>query len=553
MKIVWSFCLLLFSIALYSQTMTVSDFISARKILTEEEILASIEKKDVKIQLNEIDWAMLRKAGFSEHFLDKLRESGLKNTLQKQDNESSVNHPQYYKITISVRPENAGKVLCTPSPDADGKILCGTELKIHPQPNQSYLFKQWEGDIVGHYPLKLKIRKNLNIVAVFQQPYHESIPPKIEDPAEFKDTRMADHIYDGTVFGAIEGQGINKNWGMEAEVDYKYTYHVHYVSSVTANDGYRIKEKRHFDSVQEMLFLSKYRLNLDLKEEFIAVKEFMKIVEKGLKTTGSILILTPYPGARGIGKILSLAGEMINAGTFLTEEGLNQVQKIRFSQEQIESAFRILGKKNLEKFQNMLSNPNLGAVFGYPPNMKMLEGKTFDLEYEDGIGLIKVDVSDSNQIITSHEKELIQRAFYLSDYYIFRDSDNPKRKINVGDTWNVDAKTIAGVLDPRLKHQAQGNIKLYRDKNQNSDTALFFLKSGKVQMVPIEKGKKIQGEFDFTKGQIFYDLPKQYVKEAYLSGTAKYHEFSIDHLFFGTRFSTQPNITIRYECKCEKK
>lgn len=550
MKTPWAIMFLFFFSSLLYAQMTVTDFLSAKKILNEAEILASLEKKEVVVSLQEKDWDTLREAGFSPQFLERLKQLV---TKQRQTSSNPVPDTKSYKLEITVRPVGAGRVLCTPAPDAQGNIPEGTVVKIHPEPIGAFLFDHWEGDLTGYQPLQLRINRNCRLVAVFQKPYPEAHPPKIEDPEEFKDTRKAGHTYEGTILGLVEGQGQNKDWGMEAEVDYKYTYHIHYVSTVLFNDGYRIKEKRHFDSVQEMLFVSQYRMHLDLTEEFAGVKAFMEFMEKGLKTTGAVLELLPSPGAKEVGKILRITGDGVKMVSFLSEAGLNQVQKVRFSQEQIESALRVIGKKNLSKFQEYISNPKWGAVFGYAPNMKMLEGKTFNLEYEDGIGLVKVEILDSQQILTAHEKELLQRAFYLSDYYIFRDVDNPKRKIQIGEIWHVDAKTLAGVLDPRLRHRAQGNIRLYRASNPDPSTAVFIIKEGNVQMVPLNHSKNLQGEIRFTPDQkIFYDLDKQYVKEASFSAKAKYHQFSSDHLFFGTRFLTEPNITIKYECKCTK-
>jgi hypothetical protein len=272
-------------------------------------------------------------------------------------------------------------------------------------------------------------------------------------------------------------------------------------------------------------------------------------------------LLLNNPKVHAAGLAFKAVGLGIDASIPLLEIGAATVEKVVVDQQQIVSAFEMVesltGKsKWLDQWKQRLTDPNMGRVLGYPSNMKLLEGKTFALEYEDGVGLIKVDIADQDKILTTHEKELLQRAFYLSDYYIFKDCDNPHRQLKPGNNWQVDAKTLAGVLDPRLRHRAEGKISLYREENQTfdgKDTAVFKIDEGTVKMVPVADKKSIAGEVSFSKGQIFYDLGLQYVRKADLSGAAKYRELSSDHLLFGARFFSDPNISMRYECSCQKK
>jgi hypothetical protein len=236
-------------------------------------------------------------------------------------------------------------------------------------------------------------------------------------------------------------------------------------------------------------------------------------------------------------------------------------EKVSVEKQTIENALQKLetvfgNRPFFQGLKEKFSQPTGGKILGYPTSMKLLEGKTFDLEYEDGVGLVKVDVTGEGQILSSREKELLERAFYLSDYYIFRDSSNPKRRIQIGDSWTVDAKNLAGVLDPRMRHKAQGDIYLYRDQNQGDSEqtwALFVLKKGLIKMVDTDSSRKIKGEVELKQGNVLYHLAMQYITKATITGIANYHEISTDHLLFGSRLLTQPRLSAQYECKCRKK
>jgi hypothetical protein len=363
------------------------------------------------------------------------------------------------------------------------------------------------------------------------------------------------------VIGAVEGKGVNKDWGIAGEVEFKYMYHLNYTSDVVSNDGYRIRELRSFDTVEETMLISKYHFHLDLREDFEPIRNMIIQVGETMHFAGTVGECLPDPNCQFIGKIVKNNGKMIRKGVLLVDMGLAVAEKVTLNKQQVEWMFNKLGQtpgaeKIVTKLRERIAKPNLGRVLGYTPALKLLEGKQFELEYEDGIGLVKVDVADKNQIINSRERELLERAFYLSDYYIFRDSDRPRRRLEIGDSWQVDARTIAGVLDPRLRHEAKGRITLSRADNKqydNKDMAAFKLERGKVQMVPPNGPQKIEGEVAFTSGEILYDLELNYVAKSFFSGSAKYREVSTDHMFFGARLASEPHVSIRYECKATSK
>ena len=535
--------------AFSGDVLRVEDLISARKFLGDKAILTTLEQqlsqRAITLVLQEEDFARLKQEGCSDDFLQQLRAILKKHAIPVQPSVPL----KYCQIKVEIQPgDKAGKVIITPAPDAGGKLPEGSEVSLWPQAGAGYIFDHWDGGVSGYYPLKFKLNRALQVIAVFQKNSKLSAqdsPPKIENPKEFKEIRKAGHCYKSQVVGVVEGRGDNKDWIVACEVDYKYVYTLRYSSEVSSNDGYHIHERRTFDSVEEMLLISDQRFKLDVREDTKWLFAFCK-------NLGNAMFLVGDPNVKAWGKAIYLTTE-------LTDIALRQAERIKFDRKLVETVFNSLegafgANEHFKKFKDSVLNTDLGKILGYPPQMKMLEGKTFKLYYADGVGLEDVDVEDGT-LITAREKELFHRAFYLSDYYIFRDQQDPKKVIGPGDTWKVDARTLAGVLDPRARHKVQGTIQLKRGEDQpggGQPVATFDLIEGSVSLLSREDGKKVQGNMAFTKGKIFYDLNKQYVTHATLFGIANYQEISTDHLLFGTRLLSEPRISMEYKCDCTK-
>ena len=535
-----------------AQSWTLEDILEMKAYgVSEGEILQEIDKRGVVVPVNLEIFLKLKARGFSSDFVRKFRL-----LMQRRQAKSptpatatSKKKPKTFLIRTEVRPPGAGKIILVPAPDPQGRVKAGSIVKIKPQAIPPYLFDQWQGDARGYYPLEVKVTSDLHLIACFAKATPPAAPKKIENSEHFRDTRRAGYSYQGKVVGIVSGQAQNKDWGLASSVYYKYLYSLEYRSRVMANNGYRIREYRTFDSVRQMLLLSRYRFHLDIGED-------MAWLTSALKDLGSIM--------EGVGLIsdkrIALAGKILKVSVSLGEKVVAFCEKVSFKQSQVQSVLEklqpVFGQRSsFKNFKRKFIDPAIGQVLGYPPQMRLLEGKTFVLEYEDGVGLVTVSVLDKDKILTVREKELIQRAFYLSDYYIFQDRHHPNRPLRIGDIWEVDARTLAGVLDPRLRHNAKGIIQLCRGANIDSpgkSLASFTLLKGTVKMAAIDSGQKLVGQADFDHGKIFYDLPLRYVTEAELSGTLNYRRVSQDHLFFKARLASTPKVEIRYQCHCAR-
>lgn len=539
------------------QARTFNDIIEMKEYgVNEEEILKDIEKYNIDVPVNKEVFFKLKNEGFSTNFIRRLRQmmekkkgKKAKEKIDKPFSKVKPKKGKYYTLSVKISPPGSGSLLMYPKSKRN-HFPEGTLIRIKPRPVYPYYFSHFTGDIKGFQPVAIKLSRNINVTVHFKKSAKVDPPPKIEDPKEFKDTRKKGYLYKGEVVGIVQGRGINKDWGFANEAEYKYIYQLEYTSTVLSNDGYTIKEHRTFHTVNEIFMVSKNKFHLDIGDDLSWVKN----TAKGL---GEALYL--YGKATSNLKA-TLIGKMIKGGVYLGEFVIDTVEKVSITGKQIQDVCDIVQKYsgkniNFQEFERQFAKRTMGRVLGYAPNMKMLQGKTFVLTYEDGVGLTKIDVL-GDDIITVREKDLLQRAFYLSDYYIFKDKNQPAKKIREGDSWQVDSRTLAGIIDPRLRHKSKGLINLTRARNTiigKEEVANFIINKGLMKMYSLDREEEIIGKASIKQGSVLYDLRKRYVRRASINGTVNYKQVSKNHFFFKARLTGTPTMTIKYKCECVKK
>ena len=70
-----------------------------------------------------------------------------------------------YTLTTSVTPSEGGKIVVSPQAP---NYQEGTQVTLTPEPNENWVFKQWEGDATGSTtPLQITMTSNKSITGVF--------------------------------------------------------------------------------------------------------------------------------------------------------------------------------------------------------------------------------------------------------------------------------------------------------------------------------------------------------------------------------------------------
>ena len=549
--------------------------------MSEEQILDQIESQNMKEPLTPELYKKLKNLNFSSDFIKKYADIVKKNQNKNNENipknsmtqdktivepkntqQTNTSHNKNIPIlntekqninpkntivknctlNIVVFPKGSGKIEITPKPNEYNQLPINTIVRIIPISQEPYLFDSWSQDAVGTQPLEFKLDKDYNITANFKIPKNVEAPRALNNPKEFQETRKQGYRYNGNTFAIIQGKGVNKKWGFKGEVNYNYTYSMSYTSKIQSNNGYRIVEYRTFNQVRQNLFLSPIRFSLGIEH----LSKITQIISLGLEF---LTLFHPFHPMISFGvKRISKTPDLLNKYFEFSEEQVNSCIE-NLQKYMITRGFGNIIQKQLQSMKDTFLKA--GKVFGYPASMNLLEGKTFKLVYEDGVGLIKIDVLDPNQIISLAEKDLIERAFYMADYYIFKDKDKPLKKIDVGTSWKVEARNFASILDPRMSHTSSGLISLSRRQDvqmNNKNYAVFSISPSTISMMDTERTHKIIGEVTLTGGEIHYDLGLKYVFDTKLQGTLNYKQISKDHLLFETTITTKPTFQIYYSC-----
>ena len=70
-----------------------------------------------------------------------------------------------YTLSSTVSPAEAGKITASPSASTYPE---GTQVTLTPEPNENWVFKQWEGDVIGNtVPLQVTMTVNKSIIGIF--------------------------------------------------------------------------------------------------------------------------------------------------------------------------------------------------------------------------------------------------------------------------------------------------------------------------------------------------------------------------------------------------
>jgi uncharacterized repeat protein (TIGR02543 family) len=86
------------------------------------------------------------------------------------DNDENEPLPDTYLLSITVNPYEAGIVLKTPAPNADGTYPNGTSVKLTALPASGYHFNSWSGDLTGNTnPVTIIIDSLKDITATFEK------------------------------------------------------------------------------------------------------------------------------------------------------------------------------------------------------------------------------------------------------------------------------------------------------------------------------------------------------------------------------------------------
>jgi len=172
-----------------------------------------------------------------------------------------------------------------------------------------------------------------------------------------------------------------------------------------------------------------------------------------------------------------------------------------------------------------------------------LSGKRVRITYVDGVGVEAI--APVGCTLSAEERDFIFGTAILSDCYILPDTG-----AKVGESWPVDGRQLAGLLDPSLRGRASGRVVVAREADAGGGEdrhATLAIREGTIAIDSSDATTRRIGSFT-PEGRLRYSLAGGYVDRAELAGRFDLEEVSTDHLLFETSFKSRPTLRVDSTC-----
>jgi len=184
-------------------------------------------------------------------------------------------------------------------------------------------------------------------------------------------------------------------------------------------------------------------------------------------------------------------------------------------------------------------------------NPRAYTGCSFELEWENGVGVTKVEQvkNASGETVKTLSKETIQRwaigADPLAELYVY-----PSLNRKVGDAWTLDASRASSLFAGQGDARTMGEINLRQENDAVYDGTLIrnvSIRSGDIRAVVEEDGQETRYEMTHLNGRFQLGSGDAMLRMANGTGTMNYSRFSTDHWLFKAELSRDVSAQWRYE------
>jgi hypothetical protein len=342
-------------------------------------------------------------------------------------------------------------------------------------------------------PVVAKPDQPVEVAAVRQETKTPPPPPPkpIAKPTEIKHRLKEGKTYESTIKAGFVAKAYTQEWGIREEVNLTYLAEMQVSRKIEANDGKRIVELRHIKECRNAKLLARVE---------------------------NVSINLGLPGMLVLGAL-----ESWQPGTVATVTAAQP-----FAEAMLKGAS-----------QYHLDSKTAKAV----ASINSLSGKKVRIVYVDGEGVVSLEPVGCS--LTESEFNYLSLTAVLSDCYIFPEVNAP-----VGHSWEVEASQLAGLLDPTLRGQASGVLRVTRNSDEQKNgrsLATLSMQSGTLTIDSSDKRKVQMAKFT-PKGTMHFALDDGYVTDAELKGAAELFETSKDHILFKSEFSFRPQLEVQYSC-----
>lgn len=290
----------------------------------------------------------------------------------------------------------------------------------------------------------------------------------------------------------IQGTISDKDWGLDAQVSFVHVGEAELLRVVEANDG---RELRVAISVRQAR-------NLDIKAKVAGLR------------------LDPPPVAVSILKQLPIPGaEFTNQGI----AGLNQALANGYVKDGLNRLVTLAGGEAALA----------GAVLG-DLRVDEMEGRSATARYVNGQGLVSLDSAGQ---LSAAQEELLRRIDVVSEAHLL-----PDLAAAAGDTWTVDARHLAMLVDPAVKARIGGTVEFRRGADE-AGCIRFEAIGGLVELRQLDSAAELLGRWS-PRGSLLYDPLQHAVVSGQLTGQVEVSRTSRDHKLFEAKWVGKPTYLI---------
>lgn len=336
---------------------------------------------------------------------------------------------------------------------------------------------------------------------------------EIRSPGEIEGVKIAvqkDRVYDSILKWNVVGKVEDKSWTVRKLVNMVYISEAVVQQTVEENDGEEIIVVYDFRSIKS--FKALYEL------ESIQL-DFLEGAPDKIRATSSILAPVFDMIVPGSGVQVRITGAVLAL--------------------QSKPALENLAKRGYKLvFDPAKANEEI-KMFG---QINSMEGKKVRVTHRKGAVAKIVPLGCQ---LTASERNFCMNLGVLANYHMMPEPDK-----KIGERWNVKASNFANILEPTLRGVPSGIVELRlksRAQNDGNETATLEIVKGTIELDSSDPKMSRLGKCT-PKGTMTYDIGERYVTQGTLTADISLERTSKKHLLFETRFKTNPQVVIDYQC-----
>lgn len=338
-------------------------------------------------------------------------------------------------------------------------------------------------------------------------------PPKpVTDEVRVRQNLIPGKTYVVNSHGALSMRGRDKDWGISTTITINYGFDSEVLRTIESNDGNKVVERRTFKRVRSL------KLNTALEDVRL------DIGPTGTLLLGGVALLNP-----------SALPVALSVNRFIGKDIKDPLSLVGLDQTIINS---------------ILSRDPSARMF---TKLSILEGKVVRLTYDNSARDCQVEAV--NGTMSDEELRFHASSVLLADSLII-----PDLEVRKGEVWKVDGMNFAGLMDPTLLAQTEGDVYLRREGDE-----LVAGKKQRCVRISIMKEKPTGDRCTLTfkqsdrkaeqigwfrpTGGMLFSPEDQIIIESKLEGEGSFTRVSKDHLLFEARSERSPHMKLHYRCR----